>query len=204
MCSCRYPASKPLALVVGLALFVLALCGIASPATASETFVVPPSGLVDQTGRPYDGTDGAGRVRIVYFGFTNCPDICPTTLWELNAALVSLAPTLRAHVQPIFVSVDPRRDTPAVLKTYLQSFDPAFVGVSGTLEAIDAFAWDNGIYVARNDGGGEESYSVDHTSSLVVVDPSGRILDPIPYGTSVTAIAERIAKALQPPSGVRP
>ncbi|MBB3999260.1 SCO family protein [Aureimonas pseudogalii] len=198
----RRSASKRPTLALGLTLFLMSLLGAAGAAEASETFVVPKAGLVDQAGRPYDGSDGAGRVRIVYFGFTNCPEICPTTLWELHAALASLAPADHIRVQPIFVSVDPLRDTPEVLETYLQSFDPAFVGVGGTLEAIDAFAWNNGIYVARNDASDAVTYTVDHTSSLLVVDPAGTVLDRIPYGASVTDIAERITQAIDPKRGL--
>jgi protein SCO1/2 len=199
----RPPASKRPTLTFGLTLFLMSLLGAAGAAEASETFVVPKAGLVDHVGRPYDGTDGTGRVRVVYFGFTNCPEICPTTLWELHAALASFAPADRARVQPIFVSVDPLRDTPDVLKTYLQSFDPAFVGVGGTREAIDAFAWSNGIYVARNDASDATTYTVDHTSSLLVIDPAGTILDRIPYGASATIIAERITQAIEPTRGPR-
>jgi len=201
MFPCRSLASRSLTLALGLVLFVLFLCGEARLAAAGEAFVVPQAGLVDQAGRPFEGKDEAGRVRVVFFGFTNCPEICPTTLWELHAALGSLDPADRARVQPIFVSVDPLRDTPTVLKAYLQSFDTAFVGVGGTLEAIDAFAWGNGIYVARNDASDAVTYTVDHTSSLLVVDPAGAVLDRIPYGASVTTLVERITRAIDPTRG---
>ena len=129
--------------------------------------------LVDQRGRAFARGNFEGRWSLLFAGFTNCPDICPTTL----ALLASLQPRLRngiGDVQLVFLSVDPRRDTPAQLAQYVAHFDPAMIGVTGAKEQIDRLCADLGLAYLINPGAGG-SYTVDHSAALVLIDPRARI-----------------------------
>jgi protein SCO1/2 len=129
--------------------------------------------LVDQHGRALTHEVFAGRWSLVFTGFTNCPDICPTTL----ALLATVAGRLREHggdLQPVFVSVDPERDTPEVLAQYVGHFDEQMIGITGTQPQIDGFCDGLGLAHVRNPGTGGQ-YTVDHSTALVLIDPKVRI-----------------------------
>lgn len=129
--------------------------------------------LVDQHGRALTREAFAGRWSLVFTGFTNCPDICPTTL----ALLATVTTHLREHggdLQTIFVSVDPERDTPEVLAQYVGHFDERMIGATGTQPQIDGFCDGLGLAHVRNPGAGGQ-YTVDHSTALVLIDPEVRI-----------------------------
>lgn len=129
--------------------------------------------LVDQQGRAFTREAFEGRWTLVFTGFTNCPDICPTTL----ALLATLASRLRergGELQTVFVSVDPGRDTQAALAQYVGHFDPGMIGATGTKAQIDRLCSELGLVYVRNPGTGGE-YTVDHSAALVLIDPQARI-----------------------------
>lgn len=129
--------------------------------------------LVDQRGRALTRSSFEGRWSLVFTGFTNCPDICPTTL----ALLATLTTRLRergGELQTVFVSVDPERDTPAALAQYVGHFDSAMIGATGTRAQIDRLCAELGLAYLLNPGTAGE-YTVDHSAALVLVDPQARI-----------------------------
>jgi protein SCO1/2 len=152
----------------------------ALPALTEGQFVrprtpLPEFDLIDHHGRPFTRAALSGHWTLLYFGYTNCPDLCPATLASLAAMQKRLPASAASSLEVVFVSVDARRDTPAQLAGYVPYFDPGFVGVTATDQPrIEAFAAKLGIAVAINpqtDG----SYTVDHSSAILVVDPTGRL-----------------------------
>ncbi len=152
--------------------------------------------LTSHTGRPVALSDFRGKLVLLYFGYTHCPGICPTTLAEVGQALRLLGPARAAGVQVLFVSVDPERDTPAQLATYLAHFDPTFVGLTGTPEAIAAVAARHGIYYLRSSGTPATGYVVDHSSVAIVVDGGGRVRVLFRFGTPAPKMAEDLGRLL--------
>ena len=138
---------------------------------------LPAFALVDQAGRSFGPERLRGRWNFMFFGFVNCPDVCPTTLATLAAAEAALA-DLPAQDRPgvLFVSVDPGRDTPEVLGRYVAHFDPAFTGATGSREAIDALAGALGVAVIIGLPAADGSYSVDHSAAVFLVDPEARVV----------------------------
>ncbi len=133
-----------------------------------------PFALIDQDGRPRTDKDFHGRWVMLYFGYTNCPDVCPTTLAHIANVLDRLG-AKATRVTPLFITVDPEHDTPAVLKTYLAAFGPRFVGLTGTPAAIAQVAHAYRVYYARHklEGG---LYSVDHSSLIYLLDADGKFV----------------------------
>jgi protein SCO1/2 len=128
--------------------------------------------LTDHTGKPRRLEDWRGKVVVLFFGFTHCPDICPTTLADIAAAVRSLGPDSQ-KVQVLMVSVDPERDTPESLAKYVTAFDPRFLGLRGDLDATKKVANEFKIYFAKRKTGA--SYSVDHSAQSYVIDAQGRL-----------------------------
>ena len=138
---------------------------------------LPEFALVDQDGAAF-GTDRlGGRWTFLFFGFVNCPDICPTTLATLAAVRRALA-DLPAGEQPgvALVSVDPARDTPPLLERYVSHFDPSFIGLTGTPAKLDELAQDLGVAVFVGPEDAEGNYSVDHSAAVFLVDPEARVV----------------------------
>lgn len=138
---------------------------------------LPAFELVDQAGRPFGPAQLRGRWTFIFFGFVNCPDICPTTLATLAAAQHSLA-DLPASERPsvAFVSVDPGRDTPSVLGQYVAHFDPSFEGVTGTRDAVGVLTHSLGVAVIIGPASADGSYAVDHSAAVFLVDPEARVV----------------------------
>ena len=128
--------------------------------------------------------DFRGKMVLLYFGYTNCPGICPTTLAEINQTLKALGRSA-ARVQVMMVTVDPERDTPARLATYMPHFNPTFLGLTGTPQEVAAVAAQYGIYAKKTEETGRGDYLVDHTSMVIVIDPGGRVRLLFPFGTTV-------------------
>lgn len=144
--------------------------------------------------------DFRGKVTLVYFGYTYCPDICPTALAATAAGLKLLTPEELARVAVIFISVDPERDTPARLKEYAEFFHPVIVGVTGTPQEVAAIARRYGVFYARQPvataGGG---YVVDHTSDTYVVGADGKLDGKIAHAAPPEQVAAEIRKRLTQP-----
>jgi cytochrome oxidase Cu insertion factor (SCO1/SenC/PrrC family) len=162
---------------------------------SGQASVGGPFELTDHTGRPRTDADFRGKLLLIYFGFTNCPDACPTELLSISLALEKLGRAADA-VQPLFITVDPQRDTPAVLADYVSSFHPRLVGLTGEPAAIKAVARAYKTYFARSAGGSADNYSVDHTGFIYVLGPDGSYRGFLPPQLTPDQIAEAIRPQL--------
>ena len=151
--------------------------------------------LTSQYNRPYSSSNAHGKVVILFFGFTHCPDVCPNTLATVQTVLGQLGEKAE-QVQPIFISVDPKRDTPKTLKSYLQYFSNDYIGLTGTSEEVDKVIKQyQGFYSYEGDINAGH-YTVDHTSNLYILDTRGQVTNIIPYGLPPQAITKAIIKIL--------
>ncbi|MGZ8395827.1 MAG: SCO family protein [Rhodoplanes sp.] len=163
-----------LALCVGL---VLLMSGRFSDAPAFQGATVGgPIQLTDQNGQPFSDQSLRGKPFLVFFGFTHCPDVCPTALFEVSEIMRRLGPDA-ARAAALFISVDPQRDTPAVLKEYLSSFDPNLQALTGDPAAIAAVAKAYRVYYKKVPLEGED-YTLDHTALVYLMDKQGRFVAP--------------------------
>jgi protein SCO1/2 len=151
--------------------------------------------LTDHLGQPRTLADYRGKVVVVFFGFTQCPDVCPTTLAEMAQALRELGPRAE-RVQVLFVTVDPERDSQALLAQYVPAFDPRFVGLRGDAEAIERTAKEFKVVYQKVPGSSPGSYSVDHTAGSYVFDPKGRLRLFVRHGKGPGPLAADIAQLL--------
>ncbi len=147
--------------------------------------------LTDQDGRSRSLGEFKGKIPVVFFGYTQCPDVCPTTLAELAEVKRSLGAD-GERVQGIFVTVDPERDTAVLLKAYVASFDPSFVALRGSEEQTKAVAKEFKVYFAKVAGKTPESYTMDHTAASFIFDTQGRVRVFSRYGSGATALANDI------------
>ena len=152
--------------------------------------------LTDHNGQPRSIKDFAGKVVVVFFGFTQCPDVCPTALAEL-AEVKRMLGKDGDKLQGIFVTVDPERDTPEVLKGYMANFDPSFLALRGTAEQLAAMAKDYKVYYKKVDGKTPTSYTMDHSAGSFVYDTQGRIRLYTRYGSGAQALADDIRLLLK-------
>ena len=155
-----------------------------------------PFALIDQDGRAVTDRDFAGKYRIVYFGYTFCPDVCPTDMQAVGAGLSLLDrrdPALARRVVPLFVTIDPARDTPAVLKQFVAAFHPRMIGLTGSAAAIDRAAKAYAVYYAKGDrtAGG---YLMNHSSQTYLMDPAGKPLALLPTDQGAKAVAAEIER----------
>ncbi len=181
-------------LLVPLAL--LGLFGIAwwlRPHTFHGTVIQSPEPAPDFTltaaSGPVTLSNFRGKVVLLYFGYTFCPDVCPTTLANAGRALRLLGDQAD-EVQLIMVSVDPERDTPEKLEEYVKHFDPSFIGVTGTPEEVARVAALYGIYYEKSEESVATGYLVNHTATLMVVDREGRLKLVFPFGVTAEEIAD--------------
>lgn len=152
-----------------------------------------PFELIDHGGSTRTEQDFRGRLMLVYFGFTYCPDVCPTDLQAIGLAMDKLGAD-SANVQPLFVTVDPERDTPAHLAEYVKLFHPRLIGLTGSAEAIRKAADAYKVYYARVDLNRDAAYTVDHTAFIYLMDRDGDYLGFFPPGTS----ADRMVEIIRP------
>ena len=150
--------------------------------------------LQDVNGQRRSLKDFSGKVVAVFFGYTQCPDVCPTTLQELVEVKQALGAD-GSKLQAIFVSLDPERDTPQVLKAYLANFDESFVGLHGTPDEIAAVAKDFKIFFKKVPGKTEGTYTLDHSAGTYLYDPQGRLRVYERYGVGSQVLAQDV-KAL--------
>jgi protein SCO1/2 len=151
-----------------------------------------PFTLENSDGKPVTDRDFRGRYMLVYFGYTFCPDVCPTTLNAVADAMERLGPRAR-KVQPLFITIDPRRDTPSVMKQYVAAFGHDIVGLTGSADQVAAAAKAYRVYFAEHrTGPGPDDYSMDHSSILYLMGPDGRFIAPIRADASGEEIAKTI------------
>jgi protein SCO1 len=159
-----------------------------------------PFTLMAQDGTTVTDQTYRGKWLLVYFGYTFCPDTCPMTLNEIATALEKLG-TDAAKVQPLFITLDPQRDTREALEQYTQSFDPRIVGLTGSPQQIDVVAREYGAYSARHKTGpGPEDYVMDHSTYLYVMDPEGKFVRAFEAATSGDRIADALHQLLAQPN----
>lgn len=151
--------------------------------------------LTDHNGQPRTLADFKGKVVVVFFGFTQCPDVCPTSMGELAEARRLLGAD-GERLQGLFISVDPERDTPEIMKQYMASFDPSFLALYAAPEDLPALAKSYGIYYKKVDGPTPTSYSVDHSAGSYVYDPQGRIRLYHRYNSGAQLLADDVKKLL--------
>ena len=152
--------------------------------------------LTDHNGQPRRLADFRGKAVVVFFGFTHCPDVCPTTLAELARALQKLGPAAD-RVQVLMVTVDPERDTPELLKQYVTALDPRFLGLTGDTAAVARTAKEFKVFYQKNSGSSSQNYSVDHSSGTYIFDPAGRLRLYVSYGQGADVFAHDIAELLK-------
>jgi protein SCO1 len=140
------------------------------------------------TGRAVSLSDFRGKPVLLYFGYTTCPDVCPTTLTDLRLAMQALG-IEQESVQVLFVSVDPERDTADRLAAYLQYFNPDFIGLTGSVTDIEAIASRFGVFFQKNEAKSAADYLVDHTSAVLLLDADGKLRLMFPYGTTGDQLA---------------
>jgi protein SCO1/2 len=156
-----------------------------------------PFKLVDQDGRTVTDRSFAGKYRIVYFGYTFCPDVCPTDAQHIGAGLRLVEgtdPALAAKIVPIFITIDPTRDTPAVLKAFTAAFHPGMVGLTGTPDAIAGAAKAYAVYYAKGKVTANGGYMMDHTSIAYLMDPAGKPLALLPVDQTPEAVAGELRR----------
>ena len=185
------------AFVAGLVLFsavVFIVTGRSPTPIAMPSAVGGPFKLVDQNSNPITDQDLKGHPFLVFFGFTHCPDVCPTTLFEVSEIFRALGPDAK-DVRALFVTVDPERDTPKVLKDYLSSFDPRIVGATGDEVAITAIEKSYRVYAKKVpiDGGG---YTMDHTAIVYLMNKDGRFVTPFSMKRRPEEAAEDLKRYL--------
>ena len=165
---------------------------------SNETLVGGGFSLVDQHGQPRTDQDFRGRFMLVFFGFTNCPDICPVGLQTMSGALDLLGPKAEP-VTPIFITVDPARDTSAVLRDYIVDFHPRLVALTGSAEAIGSVARAFRVYYAKATGTTAPSdpadYLMDHTARIYLMGADGSYVTSFEPGISARDMADRLAEA---------
>jgi protein SCO1 len=152
--------------------------------------------LADHNGQQRSLKDFRGKLVVLFFGFTQCPDVCPTTMGELAEAK-RLMGADGARVQGLFLTVDPERDTPEVLKAYMQNFDPSFLALRGTPEQLAAVTKEYKVYYKKVPGATPTSYSMDHSAASYVYDTQGRLRLYTRYGTGPQALASDLQLLLK-------
>lgn len=163
--------------------------GISVPAAVS---IGGPFSLVDTGGKPVTDADFHGRWMVLYFGYTFCPDICPTELQTIASALDLLGPAA-AQVSPVFVTIDPTRDTPKMLAEYTKLFDSRIVGLTGSTAQIEAVERAYRVYAERVDSANNTEYLMNHSSFVYLVGPDGKFVALFRQGASPREIADAIS-----------
>ena len=188
-------------------LCALALPGLAlSACTASAPPAKPPLEgariggpftLTDQNGQTVTERNFAGKYRIMYFGYTFCPDVCPTDVQAIGAAVKKLEssdPALAAKIVPLFVTVDPARDTPAILKQFVSAFHPRMVGLTGTDAQIAQIKTEYAVYSSKGDASPGGGYLVNHSRQAYLMDPDGKPLALLPQEQGPDAVVTEIKR----------
>lgn len=183
--------------LAGAAILLLTTPQGGQPVQSSGTALIGgPFSLVGTDGKPVTDRDFRGRYMLIFFGFTHCPDICPAELQVIAQALDQLGDKAK-KVVPIFITLDPERDTPEAMANYVKSFGPNFVGLTGSPEAIAAAAKAYRVSYAKVENKNSPGdYSVDHSALVYLMDPEGRYVTHFSYGLSADQMAEKLGKLL--------
>jgi protein SCO1 len=181
------------AFMAGLLLFLGVIFAVTGRSPTSHIAAIGgPFQLVDQNGKPFSDQDMKGKPYLVFFGFTHCPDICPTTLFEMSQLMRKLGPDAD-RAGALFITVDPGRDTPTVIKDYLASFDPHLRGLTGDQAAIDQAVKDYRVYAKKVQLPGGD-YTMDHTALVYLMDKDGQFVAPFNLQRSADAEATELRR----------
>lgn len=204
----KHPLFRAATLLLAPALIALSACG----ATPADPNAIPEEGalvgariggpftLTDHNGQRVSYSDSDGKYRMVYFGYTYCPDVCPVDLQKLMAGLALFEkqdPARAAKVQPIFITIDPERDTPEVVRNFVTAFSPRLIGLTGTRTEIDAVAKSFAVIHGKAGGTSDESYLVDHSRTPFLMGPDGKPLDLLPTDQIGTDVDEGSPEAVR-------
>ncbi len=149
--------------------------GLGRTVTSGQIAVGGPFTLTDQNGARRSSSDFRGKYQLIYFGYSFCPDVCPTTLAVMSQALDKMGIDAN-RIVPIFITVDPERDTPQILKKYMEAFGPRFVGFTGSLKDIAAVEKEYRVYAKKQKLDNSGNYGMDHSSVIYLMGPDGRIV----------------------------
>jgi protein SCO1 len=180
-----------------IALGLIAACQARTVPPLEGARIGGPFALTSEDGKPATESLLKDRYAIVYFGYTFCPDVCPTDVAALMQGLQAFdktAPARSRTVVPVFITVDPARDTPAVLRTFTDQFDPRLIGLTGTPQAIAAAAKAYGVAYSAQKPAAEGSYLVDHSNAAYLMDPQGKPLVLLPSDEGGKAVAAALDK----------
>jgi protein SCO1 len=161
------------------------------------TAIGGPFDLVDQNGKRVSDIDLRGKWLLVYFGYTHCPDACPTALNNIALTFRDLAPQLRGEIRPVFITIDPARDTPRAMKDYVASFDAPILALTGSAAEVAQTAKEYRVYYAKNPEAGGD-YSLDHTSLIYVMDPNGRFAASLDSEATPAQMTARLRQLIAP------
>ncbi|MCP4327550.1 MAG: SCO family protein [Alphaproteobacteria bacterium] len=163
-----------------------------TPIATGEALIGGPFELVDQNGETRRDTDFAGRHMLIYFGYNYCPDVCPTSLQNMTIALESLDRTEADRIEPIYITIDPERDTVAEMKSFAANFHPRLVALTGTPEQVAAAARSYRVYFKK--AGEGDDYLVDHSSFIYLMGPDGRYVRHFSHNSNPEEIAAALAE----------
>jgi len=165
--------------------------------TIGKAAIGGPFQLVDHNGRTVTEKTYNGQYLLVFFGFTYCPDVCPAALQTVTAVMKKLG-RKADRLRPLFISVDPERDRPAVLKQYVSNFDSRIVGLTGSAEQVSAAAKAYRVYFRKvKDAGNAGSYTMDHSAFVYLMSPQGEFVTHFTHATPVEKMAERLSAAIR-------
>ena len=177
-----------LVLAIGVALVLAAAwLTFSGPGAPMPSAIGGPFKLSDQNGQSVSDADLRGEPTLIFFGYTHCPDVCPTTLFEISEIFRKLGPTAKVHA--VFVTVDPERDTPALMKDYLSNFDPRIRGLTGERAVLDPMLKAYRVYSRKVPTSGDE-YNMDHSAIVYLMDKQMRFVNPLNIGDQDAALQE--------------
>jgi cytochrome oxidase Cu insertion factor (SCO1/SenC/PrrC family) len=166
------------------------------PIGSGTALIGGPFSLIDQNGKRVTDQDFRGKYMLIFFGYTYCPDVCPSELQVMSAALDELGPEAD-KIQPIFITIDPARDTPETLKVYVSNFHPRLIGLTGSEADIASAAKAYRVYYAKAKGTEDKTdYLMDHGTILYLMGPDGKFVKHFTYGTEAKGLAEALRQAI--------
>jgi protein SCO1/2 len=190
-----------LGVIIGLGLMLVAWQVFSRPYTYQGSLIDPPVPaadftLTDQNGLPYRLSDQQGKVVLIFFGYTHCPDVCPATLSEFKQVKSALGSQAQ-DVEFVFITVDPERDTPETLKAHLAIFDPSFIGLTGTETELGPVWKDYGVYHEKKDTGSAAGYLVNHSAITYAIDKQGNWRLTYPFGMETQKLVDDVSHLVQ-------
>lgn len=193
-----YVSLAAIALVLGLFTAQQLLNKQTAEAGSSMTATAKNDFTLTQNNQAVHLHDFRGKLVLVYFGYASCPDVCPTSLSLLSSALKALTPEETAHIQPIFISVDPERDNGSKLMEYARYFFPSFIGITGTEQEIQRTAMQYGAFYSKVKSNSAMGYTVDHSSNSYLIGKDGQLLTTFKHDVTKAEIVAGIRAALKP------